>query len=250
MSNDKPKAIVVLKKAIWVILPVFIIAAVVIAVYAGQSNSLSDQIAQLEKDKAALSRKLDEADMAVRTAQELADTERNSLNQQIAAADARANDAESRVQAAEAQIQDANTKIQEAEGRVLAAQAETKQVSAQLTDMTIARDALQGEKDQITDGIKQVQSALGALVADDTAAQLRQLTEERDQLKAELESTRIAMTKIRVTGDDNNAFKDLADLDELSQTGLPAGQYTVSVSLLNAAGEPIAQYSFPYTIAE
>ena len=257
MSNVKQKNTGILKKAIWVVLPVVIVAAVVIAVFAGQSSSLSDQIAQLESDKAALSRKLDEADMAVRTTQELAENERNTLNEQIAAADARATEAEARIQAAEALAQEADAKVQEAEGRVLAAQAETEQVSAQLTDMTIARDALQTEKAQITDGIKQVQSALGALVPDDTAAQLQQaqealsaLKEERDSLQAELDSVTIASTKIRVTGDENNAVKELNDLAELSETGLPAGPYTVFVTLLNAAGEEITQYCFPYTIAE
>ena len=48
----------------------------------------------------------------------------------------------------------------------------------------------------------------------------------------------------------DNAVKELNDLAELSETGLPAGPYTVFVTLLNAAGEEITQYSFPYTIAE
>ena len=69
--SDKQKSAASMKKAVWIVLPIVIIAVVVVAVFAGQSNSLSDQIAQLEADKAALSQDMD---MAVRTAKELADT--------------------------------------------------------------------------------------------------------------------------------------------------------------------------------
>ena len=197
MSESKQKTVGVLKKAMWVVLPIVIIAVVVIAVFAGQSNSLSDQIAQLESDKAALSRKLDEADMAVRTAQELSESERVALNEQIEAADARALEAESKAEAAETKIQEAETKvqaaetkIQEAETKAQAAEAQAQEAAVALSDMTTARDQLQEEKDQITDGIRQVQSALSILVSDDTVNQLKEaqqalaaVTLERDELQ-------------------------------------------------------------------
>ena len=68
-----------MKKSIWIILPIVIIAVVLIAVFIGQRNSLSDQVTQLESDKSALSRQLDEADIAVKTAQELAENSRITM---------------------------------------------------------------------------------------------------------------------------------------------------------------------------
>ena len=39
-----------MKKSIWIVLPIIIIAIVLVAVFAGQRNTLSAQIAQLESD--------------------------------------------------------------------------------------------------------------------------------------------------------------------------------------------------------
>ena len=50
-----------MKKSIWIVLPIIIIAIVLVAVFAGQRNTLSTQIAQLEADKADLNKQLSEA---------------------------------------------------------------------------------------------------------------------------------------------------------------------------------------------
>ncbi len=156
-----------MKKSIWFILPVVIIAVVLIAVFVGQRNSLSDQVAQLETDKSDLTRQLNEADIAVKTAQELAENSRITM---------------------EEKVQEAEEKVQEA-------------VEA-LSVVTTERDTLQTNAEtasaQLTAGIKQVQDALDVLGGvskedeNDTAAELEEtkaalaaVTSELDALKAQ-----------------------------------------------------------------
>ena len=55
-----------MKKSIWIVLPIIIIAIVLVAVFAGPRNTLSAQIEQLESDKASLNKQL--ADAAADTA--------------------------------------------------------------------------------------------------------------------------------------------------------------------------------------
>ena len=292
MSDSKQKNASMLKKAIWIILPIIIIAVVVVTVFAGQSNSLSDQIAQLEHDKADLSRKLNEADLAVRTAQELADTERNSLNEQLQAADARALEAETKAKEAE-------TKVQAAAIQVQAAEAQAQEAADALTDMTSARDQLQAENTQIADGIRQVRSALSSLISDDPAAELQEakdalaamtgerdelqntlaqveserdelknavvaaaaqaaelqtaqealaaLTQERDGLKTAVENAKIENAKVLIADAEGNTVRELDDVNALDLASLAPGEYTVTVTVYNAAGESAAQYSFRHT---
>ena len=45
---EKAKEKITMKKSIWIVLPIIIIAIVLVAVFAGQRNTLSTQIAQLE----------------------------------------------------------------------------------------------------------------------------------------------------------------------------------------------------------
>ena len=63
-----------MKKAIWIILPIVIVAIVLVAVFVSQRNALSDQLTQLQAERSELTRQLNEADMAAKTAQELAET--------------------------------------------------------------------------------------------------------------------------------------------------------------------------------
>ena len=48
-----------MKKSIWIILPIVIIAVVLVAVFVGQRNTLSDQLAQLQAERSDLSRQLE-----------------------------------------------------------------------------------------------------------------------------------------------------------------------------------------------
>ena len=68
-----------MKKSIWIVLPVVIIAVVLVAVFVGQRNSLSDQVTQLQAERSDLARQLNEADIAAKTAQELAENNRAAM---------------------------------------------------------------------------------------------------------------------------------------------------------------------------
>ena len=291
-------------KALWIVLPIVIIAAVVVAVFAGQSNSLTDQIAKLEADKQAISQDMD---AAVRSAQEKSDTQLSNMNEQLEAADAKALDLEAQIQAAnalaadaearakeaeakaqeaEAKAQTAETRMQEAEAKAQSAEekaqsAEAKAGSAEaqaveaataITNLTQERDQLKSEKDEITDGIKDVQNALNLLVGDDTALQLQEaqaalaamslerdelqnaliaLTNERDDLVEELDRAannaivrEIGVTVREADGSDSTHWDSISDMN-LAE--LPAGDYTITVVVWNVLNQELAEYSFSYT---
>lgn len=161
-----------MKKSIWIVLPIVIIAVVVIAVFIGQRNSLYDQVTQLETEKTDLSRQLDEADIAVKTAQELAEANRVTMEE----------------------------KVQEAEDRVMEAEGKAQQAVEALSVATAERDTLQANADaaavQLSAGIRQVQDALDVLggtkqdEADasvqlaEAKAALAAVTAERDELQS------------------------------------------------------------------
>ena len=205
-----------MKKLIWLFVLVLIVAVVLISVFAVQRDSLTTKVNQLETDNADLTRQLDDVDLAVKTAQELADS-----------------------------------MVKEAEDK--------------LTTVTKERDALQASADtaaqQLTAGVAQVKSALAALGVEDTEAQLSaQLTEtqaalivmtqQRDQLAQDVENAKIASVKVTVINDQNETVEELDKVEELNLSDLPAGAYTVQVSVLNAAGEEAASYAFPYVSAK
>ena len=177
-----------MKKSIWIVLPVVIIAVVLVAVFVGQRNSLSDQVAQLQAERSDLSRQLNEADMAAKTAQELAETSRAAM--------------EEKVQEAETIIQEAETKIQEAESKAQEAEGKAQEAVEALSVATTERDALQANAntaaEQLSASIKQVQDALTVLGGslddngngelEETKAALTTVTAELEALKNEAEA--------------------------------------------------------------
>ncbi len=177
-----------MKKSIWIVLPVVIIAVVLVAVFVGQRNSLSDQLAQLQAESSDLSRQLSEADIAAKTAQELAESSRAAMEEKV-------QEAESKIQEAEERAQKAEGMAQEAEGKVLEA------VEA-LSVATTERDALQANAntaaEQLSASIKQVQDALTVLGGnledkedvelEETKAALTAVTAELEALKNEAEA--------------------------------------------------------------
>ncbi|MBQ9264925.1 MAG: hypothetical protein IJ189_12055 [Clostridia bacterium] len=220
-----------MKKSIWLVLLIAIVAVVAIAVFAVQKDSLSTEVAKLQSEKEDLTKQLDEVDMAVRTTKELAET-----------------------------------MVQEAEDK--------------LTAVTAERDTLQADNEAKTAGIKQVQTVLNALVGDETALQLQEaqealtamtaerdallvsldeakanaealqaVTEERDTLLVAIENAKIEKVQAKVLNAEGEAVLELDDLSELKLNELTAGEYTVNVTVVNAAGEEAAQYSFPYVVA-
>ena len=221
-----------MKKSIWIVLPIIIIAVVLVAVFAGQRNSLSDQIAQLQSDKATLSRQLTEADAA---AQKKVEEATSAMNEKIQAAETLVQETQSKLEEAESKVQAAEAKITEAENKATAAEAKAQEAADALNTITTERDALQANTsnaaEQLTSSLEQTRSALETLVgptddelsqtktalaaaneqisaleasAAETAAALSQsqqalavVTGERDALKASLESTTAQIAQLQ-----------------------------------------------------
>ncbi len=176
-----------MKKSIWIILPIVIIAVVLVAVFVGQRNNLSEQVAQLQAERSDLSRQLNEADIAAKTAQELAENSRITMEEKVQEAESKIQEAESKIQEAEGRAQEAQSKAQEAEGRAEAAEGKVQEAVEALSIATTERDALQANAntaaEQLTVGIKQVQDALGVLG----------VSQDEDAVAAELEETKAAL---------------------------------------------------------
>lgn len=191
-----------MKKSIWIVLPVVIIAVVLVAVFVGQRNSLSDQVAQLQAERSDLSRQLSEADMAAKTAQELAETSRAAMEEKVQEAETIIQEAESKIQQAESKVQEAEDRAQKAEGMAQEAEGKAQEAVEALSVATTERDALQANAntaaEQLSSSIKQVQDALIVLGGnlddngdgelEETKAALTAVTAELDALKIEAEA--------------------------------------------------------------
>ena len=154
-----------MKKSIWIVLPIVIIAIVLVTVFVSQRNSLSDQVTKLESERTELTHQRDEALVEAKNAQEEAETTRVTMTEQV---------------------QQAKTKVEEAEGKA-------QEAMAALTDMTTQRDTLQQTADNasamLATGIQQVQEALDALKGDtqeEAAEEVNPLAAELDAAKQEL----------------------------------------------------------------
>ena len=272
-----------MKKSIWIVLPIIIIAIVLVAVFAGQRNSLSAQIAQLESDKADLSKQLTAASVDAATLKEAQD-QAAALTDKLTEAEGKITEAENRAAEAESKASEAESKASEAETKVLA-------VSEQLTSVTTERDTLQtnaaAAAEQLTTGIRQAQTALEALVGptEDELAQTKELLAaseeavaqvtmeleltqealntvlgERDELKISLENAaatianmenlteaaKVAKASVVVTDADGNVVKEYDDISEVLLSELQPG-CSITIIVYNAAGEKIVEYQVPYT---
>ena len=191
-----------MKKSIWIVLPVVIIAVVLVAVFVGQRNSLSDQVAQLQAERSDLSRQLNEADMAAKTAQELAETSRAAMEEKVQEAETIIQEAETKIQEAESKAQEAEDRAQKAEGMAQEAEGKAQEAVEALSVAPTERDALQANAntaaEQLSASIKQVQDALTVLGGslddngngelEETKAALTTVTAELEALKNEAEA--------------------------------------------------------------
>ena len=178
MSNQQKNANS-MKKALWIVLPIVIIAVVVVAVFAGQSNSLSNQIAQLEADRASMSQDMD---IAVRTAQQLADTQVSTLTEQLEAADAKAQELETKLQDAETTIADQaaaiaakdaviaekDAAIAEQEVAIAERDVAIEEKDAALAQKDAALEQAQADKEEMTTGMMQIKNLMEELFPDQT----------------------------------------------------------------------------------
>lgn len=272
-----------MKKSIWIVLPIIIIAIVLVAVFAGQRNSLSAQIAQLESDKADLSKQLTEASVDANALKEAQD--------QAAALTSKLTEAEGKITEAEGRAAVAESKVSEAESKAIAYESKVQEVAEQLTSVTTERDTLQtnaaAAAEQLTTGIRQAQTALEALVgptedelsetkaalaaSEEAVAQvtmeLQQTQDalsaalgERDELKIAYETAaaqiadmenlteaaKVAKASVVVTDADGNVVKEYEDISEVLLSELQPG-CSITIIVYNAAGEKIVEYSVPYT---
>ncbi len=241
-----------MKKSIWIILPIVIVAVVLVAVFVGQRNSLSDQLAQLQAERSELSRQLSEADVAAKTSQDMADSSRTAMEEKV-------QEAETKIQEAEAKVQEAEGRAVEAEARIQEAEGKAQEAIEALSLATTERDALQANAaaaaEQLAASIKQAQDVLGVLgVSQDDAAKeleetkaaLADVIAERDAL---LESiTYISASILDASGSVVAAFDSITDLN-LDELSLESGEYTICLKVLNAADEEIGHYDFPYAVA-
>lgn len=181
-----------MKKSIWIVLPVVIIAVVLVAVFVGQRNSLSDQLTQLQAERSDLSRQLSEADIAAKTAQELAESSRAAMEEKVQEAETKIQEAESKILEAESKVQEAEDRAQNAEGRIQEAEGKAQEAVEALSVATTERDTLQANAntaaEQLSASIKQVQDALTVLGVsqDDNSDELEQTKALLTAVNAEL----------------------------------------------------------------
>ncbi len=211
-----------MKKSIWIILPIVIIAVVLVAVFVGQRNSLSDQVAQLQAERTDLSRQLNEADIAAKTAQELAENNRLAMEEKVQEAETRIQEAESKIQEAEGRIQEAEGRVQEAEDKALEAEGKAQEAVEALSVATTERDELQANAniaaEQLAGSIKQVQDALNVLG----------VSQDENAVAAELEETKAALAAVT---NELNAF--IADSDaKAAQAALELQQVQDALSVV------------------
>ena len=204
-----------MKKLIWVILPVLIVGVVLISVFAVQKNNLAVEVTRLQTENEDLNRHLDEVDMAVKTAQQLAET-----------------------------------MVQETKDQLNAVTAERDQLKA--TTETAAAELNAGIRQlKSTLGALGIEDseALMAVELKETKDQLDAVTAERDALIAAAVASKIEKTAVTVVNDEGETVKALEGEEELVLADLTPGDYTVTVTAYAKDGSEAVKYSFPYSVA-
>lgn len=221
-----------MKKMLWLTILIAIVAVVLVSVFVIQRNSLSTEVTRLQASNNELNQQLTEVDMAVKTAQELAETMVHEAEEKLTAVTAERDSLQAENEAKTAGIKQVQTVLGTLVGDETALQLQETQEA--LTAMTAERDALQSSLDE-------AKAAVETLAA---------VTAERDALQTAVENAKLAeKAQVLVLLQDETVL-EADDLGQLNLDQLPAGVYTVKVRILNAAGEQAAEYSFPYTAAE
>lgn len=204
-----------MKKLIWVILPVLIVGVVLVSVFAVQKNNLAVEVTRLQTENEDLNRHLDEVDMAVKTAQQLAET-----------------------------------MVQETKDQLNAVTAERDQLKA--TTETAAAELNAGIRQlKSTLGALGIEDseALMAVELKETKDQLDAVTAERDALIAAAVASKIEKTAVTVVNAEGETVKALEGEEELVLADLTPGDYTVTVTAYAKDGSEAVKYSFPYSVA-
>lgn len=223
-----------MKKMLWLLLVVLIIAVVLVAVMYVQRGNMTDQIQQLESDKTDLNRQLTEFTTIVE-------------------------EAEGKIHAAEEALSVMTTERDTLQTNAANA---TAQLTSGLRSVQEALTALNGGKEvdiaqQLAAELSETKEALAAAEADASAmeqelaiaqANMSTLAQERDQLLAALENAKVSEAKVLIQNAQGETVLEAADISELKLDDLEAGEYTVTVIVMNAAGEEAARYAFPYAV--
>lgn len=204
-----------MKKLIWIVLPILIVGVVLVSVFAVQKNNLALEVTRLQTENEDLNRHLDEVDMAVKTAQQLAETMVQETKDQL------------------------NTVTAERDALKATTETAAAELNAGIRQLKSTLSAL---------GIEDSEALMAAELKE-TKDQLDAVTAERDALLAAAVASKIEKTVVTVLNAEGEAVKTLEDGDELALAELTPGDYTVTVAALSKDGSEAAKYSFPYSVA-
>ena len=225
-----------MKKSIWILALVIVVAAVLIAVFVTQRNTFSDQVKQLEADNAALAQQVTESEMAAKTAQELL---KNSQEQ-----------AETMLQETTDKL---NTVTSERDTLQASAESAASQLDAGIQQLrsilvTLGVEDIEGKTAQELQETKEALSAAETALAESQES-VSALTVQRDELQAAVEAGKVGGASAVIRNAEGEAVQELENIGDLDLNALEAGAYTVEVTIRTVGGEDAAQYAFPYVVA-
>lgn len=240
-----------MKKSVWLVLCVAIIAVVLIAVFASQRNSALDQVKEKDTQLEEKSKQLEEQQIAIETATQL----QRSVQ---AESDLKIKEAEEAREKAETASVEATERAQALETQVAQQQASIDTAVEQLR--TVARQAqdtitaLTGEEEDATGkALEEAQQELETLKADyeKVTADLMAAQDQLAVLRTAVdnaEAGKLDKTLVRIYNARERVVAEFDDLSLLSEKKLAEGVYTLNVVFFNPAGNEIAQYTLPYIV--
>lgn len=203
-----------MKKTIWVVLPILVIAVVLVSVFAIQKNSLTVEVSRLQADNADLSRHVEEMDIAVKTAKELAETMVQETKAELSAVTAERDELKVTTENAAAQLNEG-----------------IRQLKTTLSAL----------------GVEDTEASMAAELKE-TKAALSAVTEERDALLAAAENARIEKTVVAILNAEGDLIRQLDPDEELNLSDLAPGEYIITVTALTKDDTEAIQYAFPYAV--
>ena len=240
-----------MKKSVWLVLCVAIIAVILIAVFASQRNSALDQVKEKESQLEEKSLQIEEQKIAIETATQLQRSVQLESEQKV-------KEAEEAREKAETATVEATERAEALENQVAQQQASIDSAVEQLR--SVARQAqatitaLTGEEeDAAGKALEEAQQELETLKADyekvtaDLMAAQDQLAALRSAVDS-AEAAKLDKTVVRIYNSRGRTVTEFEDLSLLPEKNLAEGVYTLNVLFLNPAGDEIAQYTLPYIV--
>ena len=255
-----------MKKSIWIILPIVIIAVVLVAVFAGQRNSLNDQLLTAETANQELTRQLTEADMAAKTAQELAENDIAAARQQVEEATAALTEMttqrdalQAKSDAAAAQLNDSIRQAQIALDALIGEEAspekELAAAKAELADTQAELEAVKAEAAAYQEAAAENKTLLETAQAEAAEAKAALEAAEADTaarieaaVAAALAEVKAEKTAVTLTDGEGRTVAQLESLAELEGIQLEPGEYTLTLTVISPEGDETAVYAFPYAV--